>query len=58
MGMPLAAAEKATLAATPAASTFQRWPEEGRTREVGELDGMVQRSLSACKGFENQEIIN
>jgi hypothetical protein len=62
MGMPLKATENAALAATPAASTFQRW-RAGRV-EDGEDDGereveevMVQRSLRRLKGFENQKIM-
>jgi len=57
--MPLKATEKAALAATPAASTFQRW------RGVNEEEeGCVERewvilpgSFRFGKGFENQKII-
>jgi hypothetical protein len=56
MGMPLKATEKAALAATPAASTFQRWRGENE-EEWGE-GVMLQGSVGRCKGFENQKIMS
>jgi hypothetical protein len=55
MGMPLNATENAALAATPAASTFQRWRGGYVEEHVDEV--MVRRSLRRFKGFENQKIM-
>jgi hypothetical protein len=43
--MPLKATEKAALAATPAASTFQRWL--GGNEEEEEVDGFICSGVSA-----------
>ncbi|GER20198.1 hypothetical protein VCH24_52350 [Variovorax boronicumulans] len=56
MGMPLKATEKAALAATPAASTFQRWRGDNGVEEGDWV--MLQRSVRRCKGFENQKIMS
>jgi hypothetical protein len=55
IGMPLKATENAALAATPAASTFQRWRGENEG-EWGEWV-MLRCSVGRCKGFENQKIM-
>jgi hypothetical protein len=56
--MPLKATEKAALAATPAASTFQRWRgvNEEETGEEGEWV-ILPGSFRLGEGFENQKII-
>ncbi|GKT14795.1 hypothetical protein AVHY2522_05885 [Acidovorax sp. SUPP2522] len=56
IGMPLKAMENAALAATPAVSTFQRWPGKSVDREVVEV--MVQRSFRWFEGFENQKLMH
>jgi len=56
--MPLKATEKAALAATPAASTFQRW--RGVNEEEMEEEGewvILPGSFRFAKVFENQKII-
>jgi hypothetical protein len=45
IGMPLKATEKAALAATPAASTFQRWL--GGNEEEEEVEGFICGGVSA-----------
>jgi hypothetical protein len=55
IGMPLKATENAALAATPAASTFQRWRGDGE-KEEGECV-MLRRSVRWRKAFENQKIM-
>src|ERR1700760_434716 len=52
IGMPLKATEKAALAMTPAARTFQRW--RGRS----ELDVGMHGSVGRWNHFENQKIID
>lgn len=60
IGIPLKAVEKAALARTPAANTFQRWlgrltGSAGREKQSEEF---MPRSVLAPNHFENQIILN